>query len=51
MKTSLIPSKQNQQKKPIGKFSSLEEYVKFKTAIANKMLSQIDPKVLENLGK
>ena len=51
MKTLIIQPKQNQAKKPMGRFATLDEYVKFKTDIANKMLAKIDRNVLENLGK
>lgn len=47
----LIQEKPNKQKKAIGQFKNTQELLDYKLVIVNKLLSQIDPKVLENLGK
>lgn len=51
MKTEITQSKPIKLNKPKGRFNSLNELLDFKLSIANKLLSQIDPKDIENLRK
>lgn len=51
MNTTQIRTKTTNFKNSKSNFDTLENVVKYKTDIANKMLAKVDRKVLENLGK
>jgi hypothetical protein len=51
MKADMIQTKVNKPAKPIGRFKTIQEAVKFKTDIVENLFAKVDRKVLENLGK
>ncbi len=46
MKTVLVDKEGLQNKKPLGRFKTIQEFANFKTEIANKMLAKVDRKQL-----